>query len=213
MKFTLPKIYPLTDCEISGLSHTEQVARLIEGGAKFIQLREKNASSGDFFVEAEKAIRVAREQDVTIIINDRADLAIALKADGVHLGQDDLPPTEARKILGKQAIIGFSTHNIEQAIEALKFPLDYLAIGPIFQTSTKENPDVIVGIENLRRIREAIGDFPLVAIGGITFENFGSVLQAGADSVALVSALLNSPKNIVKIAKSFVESAQKVKLC
>lgn len=197
-KFELPKIYPITDRRISGLSHAEQIEKLIAGGAQFIQLREKHLAPKDFYSEAEKALAFARARNAKIIINDRVDLALALKADGVHLGQDDLPPAKARKILGESAVIGFSTHTIEQAIAAIKFPVDYIAIGPIFETSTKENPDAVVGIEGLRQVRKSIGSFPLVAIGGIAQENARFCLEAGADSVAVISCLLNEPENIAE---------------
>jgi len=203
-KFELPKIYPITDRRISGLSHTEQVEKLIAGGARFIQLREKHLAPKDFYSEAEKVLAFARPRNAKIIINDRVDLALALKTDGVHLGQDDLTPGAARQILGESAIIGFSTHSVEQAIAAVKFPVDYIAIGPIFETSTKENPDAVVGIEGLRHVRKSIGSFPLVAIGGITHENARLCLKAGADSVAVISCLLNEPEKITeKIHKFF----------
>lgn len=199
----LPKIYPITDTRLTRLSHTEQVKRLIEGGAKFIQLREKHASPRTFYDDAKTALEIARKHSVKIIINDRVDLALALKADGVHLGQDDLPPEKARKILGRQAIIGYSTHSIEQAIEAVKLPIDYAAIGPVFATTTKENPDEMVGIEGVRKVRETIGNFPLVAIGGITSENYLEVFQNGADSVALIKSILFPPQEISEKLRSF----------
>ena len=201
----LPKIYPITDTRISGLSHAEQVKRLINGGAKIIQLREKYAAPKDFFIDAEKALKIARENDVKIIINDRADIALALNADGVHLGQDDLSPTNAREILGEKMIIGFSTHNLRQAIEAVKLPIDYLAIGPIFTTKTKENPENTVGIETVKQLRQAIENFPLVAIGGISLDNFQEVLSYGADSVAIISALLSESNEIADKMRNFSE--------
>lgn len=204
MKFTLPKIYPITDRRITGLSHTEQAARLIEGGAELIQLREKYASPGDFYEDAREAIKIARAQKVKIIINDRVDIALALKADGVHLGQTDLSPEDARKILGKNAIIGFSTHNISQALEAVRFSIDYLAIGPVFTTTTKENPDKKVGIDGVKKVRKIIDTFPLVAIGGITSENFPEVFEAGADSIAVISDLLSKPGDIAEKTRSFI---------
>ncbi len=196
LKFEIPKIYPITDIRLSGLSHTEQVRRLIRGGARFIQLREKYTSPIDFYKSAEDAIKIARENDVKIIINDRVDIALALKADGIHLGQDDLPPAEARKILGEKSIIGFSTHSLQQAVEALNFPVDYIAIGHVFATKTKENPEKEVGLEGVKKVREAIGDFPLVAIGGINSENFREVLKAGADCVAIISDIISQPEKI-----------------
>jgi len=200
----LPKIYPITDTRLSKLSHAEQVEKLIAGGAEFIQLREKHASPKGFYAEAEKALRIAREKDVKIIINDRVDIALALKADGVHLGQDDLPPEAARKILGENVIIGFSTHSITQAIEAVKMPINYLAIGPIFATKTKENPDEIVGLDGLKQVREAIGNFPLVAIGGIDSANLTEVFANGADSCAIISGLVSIPEKISQITKEFL---------
>ena len=196
MKLNLPKIYPITDTRLTNLSHTEQVEKLIKGGAKFIQLREKYAPPKDFYDDAKSAIEIARKNSVKIIINDRVDIALALKADGVHLGQDDLPPVKARKMLGEKAIIGFSTHSLRQAVEAVKFPIDYVAIGPVFATTTKENPDEIVGIEGVKKIREAIGQFPLAAIGGITPENFRAVFEAGADSLAIIKSVLFPPEKI-----------------
>jgi thiamine-phosphate pyrophosphorylase len=186
----LPKIYPITDTRVTNLPHAEQVKRLIDAGAKTIQLREKYAAHKDFYADAVEALKIARRNNVKIIINDRVDIALALKADGVHLGQEDLPPEHAVKILGEKAIIGFSTHNLKQAIEAIKLPIHYIAIGPIFTTKTKENPDETVGIESIKKVREAIGNFPLVAIGGITLENFKEVLSQGADSVAIINDLL-----------------------
>jgi thiamine-phosphate pyrophosphorylase len=182
----LPRVYPITDTRISGLSHAEQIRLLADGGATFVQLREKNLPALDFYNEAKAAFSTG----VTLIINDRVDIALALGAPGVHLGQDDLPPDAARKLLGDKAIIGYSTHNVAQAIAAANLPVDYIAIGPIFETGTKQNPDPVVGLDGLRAVRESIGDIPLVAIGGITLENAGSVIDAGADSIALISALL-----------------------
>ena len=171
---------------------------MIDGGAAFIQLREKYAAPRDFYEAAQAALEIARKHRVKIIINDRVDIALALKADGVHLGQDDLPPENARKILGAKAIIGFSTHNLEQVAAAVKMPIDYLAFGPVFTTTTKENPDATVGIEALKKVRQSIGSFPLVAIGGINSENFREVLQASADSVAVISDLISDAGQITE---------------
>jgi len=193
LNLVLPKIYPITDVSLAGISHAEQVGRLIAGGATFIQLREKHASPRDFFEAAKPAIEIARKNNVMIIINDRVDIARALGADGVHLGQDDLPPNAAREVLGPDAIIGFSTHSVEQAIDAAGLPIDYIAIGPIFETKTKENPDPIVGLDGLAEVKKNIGNIPLVAIGGIDLDNVLDVLAAGADSIALVSAIVGDP--------------------
>lgn len=196
MKIQLPKLYPITDARLSGLSHAEQVARLSDGGATLIQLREKHLSPREFYQAAAEALEVARARKVRLIINDRVDIALALGADGVHLGQDDMPPEAARELLGEHAIIGFSTHTVRQAWEAARMPVDYIAIGPIFNTSSKENPDALVGLEELRCARQVVGFVPLVAIGGINSENAREVLTAGADSVAVISSLLKEPAKI-----------------
>ena len=187
--FRLPRVYPITDVSISGLSHAEQVALLAGSGATLVQIREKHAPPLQFYEQAKAAMAVAREHGVQIIINDRVDVALAVGADGVHLGQDDLPPEAARRLLGDNAVIGCSTHSLSQALEVYKLPLDYIAIGPIFQTSTKENPSPVVGLEGLRVVREAIGKLPLVAIGGITPANAEEVIEAGADAVAMIRGL------------------------
>jgi thiamine-phosphate pyrophosphorylase len=198
MTFSLPRIYPITDRAVSGLSHAEQVTRLIRGGATLIQLRDKNAAPNEFLRDAEAALAIARENNVRIIINDRVDIAMALKADGVHLGQTDMPVEAARKLLGPQAMIGYSTHNLSQVEDAMRLPIDYVAFGPIFETSTKTDHEPLVGLMHLRQIKERIGQEPLVAIGGITEENFGDTLTAGADSAAIISDLLKEPAKIAE---------------
>jgi thiamine-phosphate pyrophosphorylase len=205
---SIPKIYPITDKRLSGISHADQIEKLIEGGATFIQLREKYMSPKEFYADAKAAIEIARAANVKIIVNDHVDIALALKADGVHLGQDDLAPEFARKILGENAIVGFSTHSVGQAIEALKFPVDYIAIGPVFATKTKANPDAVVGIDGVKKVREAIGDFPLVAIGGITLENCREVFEAGADSIAVIGDLLKDEKNITEKMRRLLSKAE-----
>ena len=203
----LPKLYPITDARLSGLSHAEQLARLSEGGATFIQLREKHLSPREFYHETEAALDIARERGVRLIVNDRADIALALGADGLHLGQHDLDPMAARRLLGDRFIIGYSTHSVAQAIEAARLPLDYIALGPIFDTRTKANPDPIVGLEALRRARASIDpSIPLVAIGGITPSNARATLDAGADSIALISALLHPPDSITRRTEEFIKS-------
>jgi len=192
----LPKVYPITDTHLSGLSHAQQVARLIEGGASLIQLRDKNAAPQEFYREAAAALQIARDHNARLIINDRVDVALALKADGVHLGQTDLPVEAARRLLGKGAIIGFSTHNLRQAKSATAMPVDYIAFGPVFQTSSKENPEPVAGLSALRKARAIIGSLPLVAIGGITVANALEVLQAGADALAIIADLLADPMKI-----------------
>jgi thiamine-phosphate pyrophosphorylase len=190
MAFSLPKIYPITDRPLSKLTHLEQTKQLVKGGAKLIQLREKQLASSAFFESARETLAFARENGAKLLINDRVDIALMIKAEGVHLGQDDFPPREARRLLGENAIIGFSTHNVEQAIAAREFPIDYIAIGPVFETRTKIQAERAIGLEGVSKARMAIGSIPLVAIGGITLENMSGVFGAGADSIALISSLL-----------------------
>lgn len=206
MSLDLPKVYPITDTHLSGLSHAQQVARLIEGGASLIQLRDKHAAPREFYREAAAALQVARAHNARLIINDRVDIALALKADGVHLGQTDLPIEAARSLLGKDAIIGFSTHNSEQAKLATAMPVDYIAFGPVFPTSTKQNPDPVGGLFALREVRAITRSLPLVAIGGITFANALETINAGADSLAVIAALVASPMEIAENIKKMLAS-------
>ena len=200
--FRLPRVYALTNVELSGRSHAEQVELLTQGGASLIQLREKKMPALEFYEHAKAAVAVG----APLIINDRVDVAIAVGARGVHLGQDDLPPEAARRLLGPDAIVGYSTHNIDQALAAVKLPIDYLAIGPIFQTTTKTDTFPVLGLEGLRAVRAAIGEFPLVAIGGITYANAPEAIEAGADSVAVISALLTDPNRITEMTRSLIQS-------
>ena len=209
MKLILPTIYPITDTRISGVSHLEQCEKLIAGGARIIQLREKYASPDSFYESAKSVIKLAAGKGVRIIVNDRVDIALAVKAAGVHIGQEDMPPDKARSILGPEAIIGISTHSVEQALTALSMPIDYIAIGPIFATQTKDTSNAVVGLDGVRNVRNAAGDVPLVAIGGITLDNFEAVLAAGADSVAVISALISDP---AKIESRTIEFRNQIKM-
>jgi thiamine-phosphate pyrophosphorylase len=197
-RLILPRVYALTDVHVSGLSHAEQVELLSAGGATLIQLREKEMSAREFYPQAKEAVDVAARRGVQLLINDRVDAALAVGAQGVHLGQDDMPPEAARRLLGPEAVIGYSAHNIEQAIAATRLPIDYLAIGPIFTTTSKSDTAPVLGLDGLRSVRQAIGTFPLVAIGGISQANARAVIEAGADSVAVISALLSDPARIIE---------------
>lgn len=204
--FRLPRVYALTDVELSGLSHADQVQLLSRGGATLVQLRDKQSPALQFYVHARAAMAVAARSGVQLLINDRADIALAVGAHGVHLGQDDMPPEAARKILGPEAIIGYSTHNVEQAKRALALPIDYIAIGPIFTTGTKTDTSPVLGLDGLRAVREAIGNVRLVAIGGISHANARDVIEAGADSVAVISALLSDPTRISESTGTLFQS-------
>jgi thiamine-phosphate pyrophosphorylase len=207
MRLTLPKIYPITDRQLSGLSHAEQVARLIDGGATFIQLREKHLPPIDFFREAEAAAKVADNNSVTLIINDRVDIAMAIGARGVHLGQNDMPVEAARRLLKDAALIGFSTHTQQQTETAIRAPIDYIAFGPVFKTSTKQDPDPTVGLEQLRAVKNNAAAVPLVAIGGITAANVQAVFRAGADSAAVIASVVGASSKIEQNMRRMLELA------
>jgi len=207
--FRLPRIYPLTDVQLSGLSHAEQVQLLSLGGATLVQLREKRMPELEFYEQARAAMAIAERNGVKLIINDRVDIALAVGAHGVHLGQNDMPPEAARRLLGPEAIIGYSTHTVGQALAALTLPIDYVAIGPIFQTATKTDTSPVLGLEGLRAVRQATGKVPLVAIGGITLANAAEVTQAGADSVAVISALLSYPARITESTRTLLQDLAK----
>jgi thiamine-phosphate pyrophosphorylase len=168
---------------------------LLDGGASLIQLRDKEASGRELLDQAIACLKLTREAGATLIINDRVDVALTAGADGVHLGQDDLSVDEAREILGEDKIIGVSTHSIDQFRAALETSANYIALGPVFPTLTKENPAPVVGLEMVREARK-LTDRPLVAIGGINFGRAPDVIASGADCVAVISALYPLPEKV-----------------
>jgi thiamine-phosphate pyrophosphorylase len=187
----LPRVYPILDSEVlarRGIALETATAAFLEGGAGILQVRHKGHWSRETFASAKRIALLCREAGAQFVINDRADIALLLDA-ALHIGQDDLAPRDARKVMGPDAIIGFSSHNVEQLCAAGGEPVDYVALGPIFGTLSKLNPDPVVGLEELRRCRNLI-EKPLVAIGGITLENAREVCQAGADSVAVIAGLV-----------------------
>jgi thiamine-phosphate pyrophosphorylase len=199
----LPRLYAIIDpAQSSDRDCAEVAAALLEAGVRLIQLRDKQASSGELYAAARRLGEAMRRARATFIINDRADVARAMDADGVHLGQDDLPAEAARALLGNDKVIGYSTHVLDQVREADSSTADYVAFGPIFSTASKQNPDAVVGLEGLREARKATRK-PLVAIGGITLKNARAVIEAGADSVAVIRGLVGAP-DIAKRAEEFL---------
>ncbi len=184
---TIPKVYPILDSATGpwpALGLGTAVAALVEGGARIVQFRHKGPWTRSLVAEARQGARIARDAGALVIIDDRADIALLLDC-GLHVGQDDLSPADARKLLRAERVIGFSTHNPAQLCAAAAESVDYVALGPIFPTASKSNPDAVVGIEQLRGCRTLISK-PLVAIGGITRENAAAVWATGADSVAVI---------------------------
>jgi thiamine-phosphate pyrophosphorylase len=194
---SLPRLYAIVDA--AAFRRHEELTifatELIFGGCTVLQYRNKNASAGEMFSQALglKIVSAVGQGRVKLVMNDRADLCLAAEFDGVHVGQDDLSPPSVRGIIGPERWLGVSTHNPAQVEEADRTVADYLAIGPVFSTSSKGRPDPVVGLEGVRRAR-ALTRKPLVAIGGVTRANAASVIEAGADSVAVISDLLRDPR-------------------
>jgi len=207
----VPSLYPILDASIlpaHGSAREAQLRSLIEellaAGVSLLQYRNKLGTEGEILADANFLRKVMPFGSCTLILNDYPSLAVEAGFDGVHLGQLDMAPEEARSIVGAERILGVSTHNPEQLAEAELTSADYLAIGPVFATSSKQNPDPVVGIEGVQRARE-LTKKPLVAIGGITLENCTVVIDAGADSVAVISSLFAdaSARSPGKIASDF----------
>jgi thiamine-phosphate pyrophosphorylase len=184
----LPRLYAIADNSFSNPVDAAQA--LFDSGVRLLQVRNKTASARDLLDQVERIIRLA-PSDAAVIVNDRPDIARLAGAAGAHLGQTDMPAGAARLVLGQGQVLGLSTHNLEQALEGDKLPVDYIAVGPVFPTSTKLNPDPVLGIKGLAEIC-AVVHKPVVAIGGIRIENANEVLQAGAQSVAVIRDLLSS---------------------
>lgn len=195
-------LYLITDTAVAGLSHIQIVRLAIEAGIRTIQLREKYLPKKEIYKVAISIREITKKYKVTFIVNDYLDIALAVNADGVHLGQEDMPVEEARIIMGNKKLIGISTHNLNQAIKAQGSGADYIGFGPMFYTITK-NTGHPKGIKVLRKIRKYI-DIPIVAIGGITWENVNEVLNAGADAAAAVSGIQNG--NIQMNVNKFMEA-------
>jgi thiamine-phosphate pyrophosphorylase len=198
---TLPKLYPIIDsaCFSTTQALLEFGAQLLAAGCSLLQYRNKTASGRDMLQQA-KALRQIVPKTTLLIMNDRADICLLAGSDGVHVGQDDLSPEGVRMVIGDALWLGISTHNPEQLKEATQKPVNYVAVGPVFATSSKLKPDPVIGLEGVRLAKQLV-DKPLVAIGGITRENCRSVIEAGADSVAVISDLLTEPR---KSAEDFL---------
>ena len=196
--FSLPRLYAIADCSLfpDEASFFRFVEELVGGGVTLLQYRNKFGNSRQMLDQALEIKRLVGNT-ARLMINDRADLCVAAGFDGVHVGQEDLSPDGARQVIGADRILGVSTHNPEQLKNADLTSADYLAIGPVFATSSKVNPDPVVGLDGVRAAR-ALTRKPLVAIGGITRENCRSVIGAGADSVAVISDLLREPGKTVR---------------
>ena len=200
-------LYLVTDRSLSkGRSTAEIVAAAVAGGVSCIQLREKSCGTREFLNEALALQPLLKSRNIPLIINDRLDIALAIEADGVHLGQSDMPIGMARKIAGNSLIIGISAESVDDALRAEQEGADYIGISPVFSTPTKTDIAPPLGLEGVRQIR-ALVDIPLVGIGGINSDNAESVLAAGADGIAVVSAIVSAadPAGAAKKLKTLID--------
>jgi thiamine-phosphate pyrophosphorylase len=204
-----PALYAILDPDFSSLPLPDLAETLADAGVKLVQLRDKHATARKVCADSRLLIDRVAGRGVRVVVNDRADIAAMVGASGVHVGQDDLPVEEARKICGNSCWVGVSTHNLEQLRAADLTSADYIAVGPVFQTSTKENPDPVIGLEFLRSARRATRK-TLVAIGGITVESAGEVFRAGADSVAVIRDLVTAPDPAARAAE-YLAIAERVR--
>lgn len=204
-------LYLVTDRGLArGRTTLEIVSAAVDGGATVVQLREKDCSTRDFIEQALAIKEFLEDRGVPLIINDRVDVAQAVKADGVHLGQTDMPLGLAKKILGDSMIIGISAESLQDAIEAERGGADYLGVSPIYTTPTKTDTAPPLGLEGLREIRKAV-ELPLVGIGGLTGKNAAEVIRSGADGVAVVSAIVaaDDPEAAARELKQVIEEARR----
>jgi len=202
----LPRLYPILDTALlrtRGCAVETAAGAMLESGAGILQIRHKGHWTRELFEEARRVARMCEQSAARLVINDRADIAMLLGA-GLHVGQDDLPPGEARRLIGDAAMLGYSTHNMEQLQAAAREPVSYVALGPIFATQSKENPDPVVGVARLAEWRRLIA-LPLVAIGGITRGNAAAAIEAGADSVAVIGDLFPAECTAASIAERMGE--------
>jgi thiamine-phosphate pyrophosphorylase len=193
------RLHAIVDTELAvraGWTPIDLARAFFDGGATLIQLRAKQLSSAVLLDLADAAVGLAHSYRANVIINDRADIALISGATGVHVGQDDLPPLAARRMLGTDAVIGLSTHTVAQIERAVVEPVSYVAVGPVFGTRSKDTGYTAVGLELVGTAARVAGEMPVVAIGGITLENARSVIEAGAAAVAVISDLLlgNDPR-------------------
>ncbi len=201
------QLYVILDPELSPNPAIEEVVSLaLEGGAQMIQFRDKEFSDEEFLVLAERIKKITQKKNIPLIINDRVNIAKSIDADGVHLGQDDMPLKEAREILGKDKIIGISTNKIEQAKEAEKQRADYIGLGPVFKTSSKEIKNTI-GTEMIKQVLSLV-EIPVFPIGGINLSNLEQVIKAGSKRIAVISAVIGQ-KDVKEAAQELLRRLKK----
>jgi len=204
MRLVLPRLYVILDSALLTAPAQDCAQELADAGVRLLQYRAKTAPARELLFSSRSLSSQLLPLGISFIVNDRADIAALAGASGVHVGQDDLEVEEARALVGKEKWVGVSTHNVEQFRAAAATSADYIAFGPMFATSSKANPDPVVGTDLLRRVRD-LSDKPIVAIGGITLEHAPGVIQAGADCVAVISDVLRA-RDRARRAKQYLET-------
>lgn len=203
MRLVLPRLYVILDAGLLNLSEIECARQLADAGVRLLQYRHKTASSSELLEGAKRLCAELLPRGVTFLVNDRADVAALAGASGVHVGQDDLGIEDARAVAGPGRLVGVSTHNLVQFDHAVATSADYIAVGPVFSTTTKANPDPVVGTDFVRQVR-TLTQKPIVAIGGITLDRAAEVIRAGADSVAVIGDILRAPSPAAR-ARQYIQ--------
>jgi len=202
-------LYFITDSKLTKKTIIDDVKSAIKSGVKIIQYREKEASAEQMLEEAKEIKKLCQKNSVIFIVNDRIDIALAADADGVHLGQDDARYETARKLLGKNKLIGLTAHNVKESVEAEKLGADYIGLSPIFSTSTKADAGKACGTEMITQVKKYV-KIPIVALGGINESNIGQALKAGAKNIAIISAIL-AKDSVGQAVKKFIERIRSCK--
>ncbi|ODS56080.1 MAG: thiamine-phosphate diphosphorylase [Acidobacteria bacterium SCN 69-37] len=211
MSLVLPAFYPILDIDVArarALRPLDVLTAWLDAGVTLVQLRAKSLDAADLLALADQCSQATRAAGARLIVNDRVDVAVLSGADGVHVGQDDLPPAAVRRLLPAPALVGWSTHTPAQLEAAAAMPIDYVAIGPVFETRSKAQPDPVVGLEGVRQAVALAAGRPVVAIGGITLDRVSDVLAAGASSMAVIGDVLHAEAG--PRARAFLAAARQV---
>jgi thiamine-phosphate pyrophosphorylase len=206
MRLVLPRLYVILDAALITFPERDCALSLAEAGVRLLQYRNKAAPARQYLESSRELAETLRPHGAPFFVNDRPDVAFLAGATGVHVGQEDLDVEQARRVIGPGKLVGVSTHNLEQFERAAASSADYIAVGPVFSTSSKASPDPVVGLDFIRRVRR-LTDKPLVAIGGVTLERAASVIEAGADSVAVISGIL-SASDPAQRARQYIETLE-----
>jgi thiamine-phosphate pyrophosphorylase len=209
MRLVLPRLYVILDAALIPSAERDCAESLAEAGVRLVQYRNKSASAGAYLESCRGLAETLRAHRVAFFVNDRPDVALLAGAGGVHVGQQDLDVEQARRVVGRDKLVGVSTHNLEQFERAARSSVDYIALGPIYSTATKARPDPVVGLDFLRQVR-GLTDKPVVAIGGISLGRAAAAIEAGADSVAVISGIL-SAGDPGQRARQYIETLEAAK--